>query len=167
MARLTETAAAQGLPVELGGLRLSLCPVARAWWLRDAGGEAVPGLAFPKPSRMTRSDGARAVWFGPGEALVFADEVAGEAVEMTDAIGLLRIAGAGWRDVLARLVPIDLREAELPPGAAPRTLVEGVAISVLRTDHDAVELMVGRSWTDWLAGRTLRAMRHVSERGGD
>ena len=84
------------------------------------------GAEFPKANRMTGKAGARAVFSGRGQALVLGPAlapIAGAAMtDQSDAWACVTLDGPSARDVLARLVPIDLREGAFKRGHAARTL---------------------------------------------
>jgi heterotetrameric sarcosine oxidase gamma subunit len=118
------------------------------------------GLALPAPGQVTAGKGGtRAIWVGPGRALVCGAAVPDLAalaavVDQSDASAVVRVEGAAVTDVLARLVPIDLRPAAFPEGTTARTLIGHMMASVTRVGPDAIELMVFRS----MAGTLVREL---------
>jgi sarcosine oxidase subunit gamma len=107
------------------------------------------GLAMPAPNRFVEKTGARIVWTGRDQA--FLTGVAPPAIEgaaltdQTDGWAVLALSGAQATDVLARLVPVDLRLPACPVGTALRTQVNHMNAVILRTGDYAVEIMVFRS----------------------
>lgn len=107
------------------------------------------GLGFPAPNTFAEKKGARIVWTGRDQAFLIG--VAPPALEgaaltdQSDGWTVLAISGPGAVDVLARLVPIDLRLAAFPVGRVARTQVNHMNAVILRTGDYALELMVFRS----------------------
>lgn len=125
------------------------------------------GLELPGPNRAHASGGARALWIGPGRVLLCGvappDALAAEAaiVAQSDGHAAVRLAGAGAVDVLARLVPVDLRAPHFPPGSTARTLLGHMTVSVTRweADPEAFEILAMRS----MAGTLVQELRHAME----
>lgn len=107
------------------------------------------GLTIPSPNSFTEKKGARIVWTGRDQSFligVAAPEMAGAALtDQTDGWSTLALSGAGSVDVLARLVPIDLRLAACPVGSALRTGLNHMNAVILRTGDHAFEVMIFRS----------------------
>ena len=57
----------------------------------------------------------------------------------------MRIQGPGAEDVLARLVPLDLRFAAFPEGAVARSGLNHMPMLLLREAGEAFQIMVFRS----------------------
>ena len=119
----------------------------------------IAGMAVPAAGRV-ESAGARAfAWMSPDEALLMLppDEVAevlsaldaalagphALAIDVSDARAVFRLDGAGWRDVLARLTPADLRA--FGPGIFRRTRLAQVAAAFWMPEPDAVDVLCFRS----------------------
>ena len=125
------------------------------------------GLGWPAPDRSTTDGARRAVWTGPGQALVSGDlpDLPHCAVtDQSDAFAVVRLAGPEAEAVLARLVPIDLRAAAFPPGASARTLLGHMTATVIREDGGAFTLMVFRSMAGTLVHELVRAAEGVETR---
>lgn len=163
--------------VSVGGVTLAEVPVTKAVLIAAFPGrgdaaarefESATGLAFPEPDRVSAKDGVVAVWTGPAQALVFGDppEIAGAArIDQSDGVARLALEGGGARDVLARLVPLDLREASFPAGAGARTLLGHIPAGLLRTAEARFEILVPRSMAASAVHDLTRAMRGVAARG--
>ena len=128
------------------------------------------GLTFPAPNSFTERNGARIVWTGRDQAFLLGaapPALEGAALtDQTDGWTLLALSGAGVADVLARLVPVDMRAAAFPVGRAIRTQLNHMNVVILRTGDQAVEILVFRSMarTAW---HELEATMHmVSARQG-
>jgi sarcosine oxidase subunit gamma len=107
------------------------------------------GLAMPAPNTFAEKKGARIVWTGREQAFlmgVTAPTLEGAAVtDQTDGWTTLALSGVAAVDVLARLVPVDLRLAVCPVGTALRSQVNHMNAVILRTGDYAFEIMVFRS----------------------
>ncbi len=127
------------------------------------------GAALPEVGQTTGDAHKRVVWAGRHQFMVL-----GAAVEpikgaaMTDQTGAWACAaleGETARDVLARLVPIDLREGAFPEGAAARTLVGHMPAVLMRTGPEGYGIMVFRSMARTLAHDLKEAMESVAALG--
>jgi sarcosine oxidase subunit gamma len=116
---------------------------------------------------------ARVSWAGSGQWLVeglgpgeVADWLTGLAAvsDQTDAWAGTRLSGAAAREMLARLVPIDLIPEAFPPGTAARTLLRHVPLLLIAREEGAFELLVPRSYARTAVSDLVRAMRLVAGR---
>ena len=104
--------------------------------------------------------GARLLGMQPDQLLIlFAapdpDRAAGTVVEalgpdayvtdQSDSWAMLRIAGAGARAALERICMLDLDDAAFPEGRVARTVMEHLAVIILRDGPDSFLLMSPRS----------------------
>lgn len=122
------------------------------------------GIALPKPNRTTSRGDARSIWLGPGQALVMSDVVpdldgAAAITDQSDAWATIEVSGSDVVDVLARLVPIDLRLTTFKVGHTARTMLGHMTASVTRTGKDRIEVMVMRSMAETL----LHDLRQAAE----
>lgn len=122
------------------------------------------GLSFPAPNSFADKKGARIVWTGREQAFVIGAHppaLEGAALtDQTDGWTVLGLSGAAAVDVLARLVPVDLRLSAFPVGRVARTQVNHMNAVILRTGDYALEIMVFRSMarTAWHELETTMAM---------
>ncbi len=136
----------------------------------DAVLRAGDGLGFPAPNRMEVSDDIRILWAGQGRALLIgADAPAGlnglaALTDQADSYACARVSGADASDVLARLVPVDLRLPQFAVGHTVRTFVNHMMGSVTRVSADAFEVMVMRSMGRTLVHELAEAMTAVDAR---
>ncbi|NVK15987.1 MAG: sarcosine oxidase subunit gamma [Rhodobacteraceae bacterium] len=168
------------LPVSLGGLSLTEEQPGSMWALAPFKGqekglskalEAAHGMAFPAVNRATGKAGSRAVWFGRDMALLMG--VAPDAklakhaalTDQSDAWAVVRLDGAGAQDVLARLVPVDLRPQVFKRGHTVRTELKHMMASVTRIGPQAFQIMVFRSMAKTLVHDLKTAMEAVTARG--
>lgn len=173
------------LPLVLGAARLEagapermvgIVPFARqeaavAAALGTAGPVGLP-TDLPVGARVALAGGGWLTWAGArfwllagAPAATAAVALAGIAAvaEQGDAWAAMRLSGADRRDVLARLVPLDLAPADFPPGASARTLLGHVPLLLVATEAD-FELLVPRSYADSALDDLARAMRAVAGR---
>jgi len=128
------------------------------------------GVGLPLANRWVGRGEARVQWFGHGTWLVtgaVALEGLAAVTDQSDAWGVVRVAGAGVEDVLARLVPMDLRLARFDVGAAARTMLGHMSVAVARVDTQAFDVMVMRSMAATLVHDLDGAMRGVAARGSN
>lgn len=107
------------------------------------------GLAFPAPNAMAAKGAARLVWAGRDLAfLIDADPAPLQGLaaltDQTDGWCGLRLTGPAAADVLARLVPLDLRAAAFPPGRVARAPLNHMQM-ILIAEADGFTLFVFRS----------------------
>lgn len=157
---IAKTPCAGLLPLEIGTVSLTEVVIERAVSVAPFAGQtdAMP-FAFPKPNRVTGPT-PRAIWIGPGQALVIgADlpQLPAAVVDQSDGMAIVRIDGAQVEDVLARLVPVDLRAMQV--GHTARTLIAHMTGSVTKVAPDAFEIMVMRSMAGTVVHDLERAAR--------
>ena len=167
------------LPVTVGDLRLtevvpgrmtSLAPYRGATGALSAAMQAAHGVAWPEPGRMTEQPAARSLWFGREMALLIGpapdESLAAHAAltDQTDAWAVVHLEGRQAAEVLARLCPLDLREAVFAPGHTARTDVAHMAGSVSRLGPQTWQIMVFRSMATTLVHEVEIAMARVAAR---
>lgn len=140
------------------------------------GGKAVAkglktlGLAMPEPNAFIEKKGARIVWTGRDQAFLMGIEppaLEGAAVtDQSDGWAALALTGAGAVDVLARLVPVDLRLAAFPVGRAIRTQLNHMNVVILRTGDHAFEVLAFRSMARTAWHELETTMHMVAARAG-
>jgi heterotetrameric sarcosine oxidase gamma subunit len=129
------------------------------------------GMAFPAAGRATGKAGARAIWFSHGQAILQGpapDAALAEHAALTDqsdAWVVVRLEGKGAVDVLARLMPLDLRPSVFKRGHTARTELLHMAASVTKTGENAFQIMVFRSMAKTLVHDLKTAMEGVATRG--
>ncbi len=128
------------------------------------------GLAMPEPNAFIEKKGARIVWTGRDQAFLMSADcpaLEGAAVtDQSDGWAVLALAGPAAADVLARLVPIDLRLSACPVGRALRTQVNHMNAVVLRVGDHAFEIMVFRSMARTAWHELETTMQMVAARAG-
>ena len=140
---------------------------------------AATGAGMPAPLGMTRGDGGLVGWMSPDEILLILPHDAREAAlyrlcetldggsylvaDVSDMRALFRIPGRNARDVLAKLVPIDMSYQGFGAGTFRRTRLAQVAAAVWmddRSDQQAFEVMVMRSHAEYAFGVLRAAAAH-------
>ncbi|MEM9550728.1 MAG: sarcosine oxidase subunit gamma [Pseudomonadota bacterium] len=167
------------LPIAMGsatlsevdpGVMTSLSPFA---WAGDAMAEALKtahGMAWPRPNRATGKEGARAIWFGRAHILLVGPSpdaalaAHGALTDQSDAWAVVRLEGDDAVDVLARLVPVDLRASAFRRGFTVRTQLQHMTTSITRVGERAFQIMVFRSMSATLVHDLKTAMEGVAAR---
>jgi sarcosine oxidase subunit gamma len=128
------------------------------------------GLSMPEPNTFLEKKGARIVWTGRDQAFLIGAEppaLDGAALtDQTDGWSVLALSGGGAVDVLARLVPMDLRLAAFPVGRAVRTQLNHMNVVILRAGDYAFEVMCFRSMAQTAWHEIVAAMQTLAARGG-
>jgi sarcosine oxidase subunit gamma len=129
------------------------------------------GMSLPKPNRATGTAANRAVWFGQGQAMLLGPapnwSLQNEAtvVDQSDAWAVVKLEGVSAEDVLARLVPVNLRGATFKRGHTARTMLGHMTVSITRVGEQAFQIMTFRSMAKTLVHDLQRAMESLAARG--
>ena len=130
--------------------------------------EQAVGCDLPAVGAFTENGATRVVWTGLDQYFVMGAEavsIPGAALtDQSDAWAAVRVSGAGSRDVLARLVPIDLRPGVFGVGHAARTMLGHMSCLLMRVETDAYMVLVFRSMAASAAHDLDRAMRMAAAR---
>ncbi|MEM6303278.1 MAG: sarcosine oxidase subunit gamma family protein [Pseudomonadota bacterium] len=178
MVELKATSPAAGLlPLRMGGVEVAECDLGHLTSIAtfDAAEtgkvlEKAHGLALPGPLRSTETGGARCLWFGHREVLLIGpapDPALAEhaaVVDQSDGWTCVTVKGAGAADVLARLVPVDVRERAFPTGHTMRSLVFHMNASITRLSADQFLVLVFRSMAGTLVHDLKQAMEAIAAR---
>ncbi|MFG5383296.1 sarcosine oxidase subunit gamma [Yoonia sp. R2-816] len=164
------------LPLEIGGITVTEVALERIYSVAPLAGKTMAtstalkeqiGLGLSAPNRATSNRSARMQWFGHRTWLVTAavdlDELAA-VTDQSDAWAIIRIEGADVEDVLARLVPIDLRAATFKNGHTARTMLGHMSVAITRVGGQVFEVMAMRSMAGTLVHELEVAMRGVAAR---
>ncbi|MGP6087487.1 sarcosine oxidase subunit gamma [Antarctobacter jejuensis] len=179
MVELTAKTACEGLlPISRGGVTLSeiapghitaLLPLRGQRAALSAALQAAHGVSFPEVGKADEGEGVSCIWSGRDQAFLIGpapDPGLAELAAMTDqsdAWATVLLAGEAAEDVLARLVPIDLRPAAFPVGTSARTLCQHMTITIWRRE-DGFGIMAFRSMARTLAHEIGEAMASVAAR---
>ena len=82
--------------------------------------------------------------------------------DQSDGWAVMRLEGAGARDVLARLCPLDLRAPVFKRGHTARSLLGHMNASITRVGVNAFEIMVFRSMANTAVHELNEAMKSVA-----
>jgi sarcosine oxidase subunit gamma len=132
----------------------------------------VLGEVPPLPGRQSSFQGMRWLWAGqrswlamteaddPEFAPTLARRSAGIAAvtEQSDGRAILRIEGPAVREILTRVVPIDLHPASFPEDATALTLAAQINVQIWRDGENAFELACFRSFAMALFAGMERAL---------
>ncbi|MEI4471701.1 sarcosine oxidase subunit gamma [Frigidibacter sp. MR17.24] len=178
MANLYERSPAEGLvPLTVGAMVLDEHRPGRVTSVAPLAGQqaavaaalAALGLGWPAPGRAVAGAVASCLWTGRGQA--FLTGIAPEGLEglaaltdQSDAWTVLTLAGPGTRAALARLCPVDLSPARLPPEASLRTQLGHMAAILRPIGAETVEIWVFRSMAATAVHEIATAMRGVAAR---
>lgn len=176
---IAKTACGGLLPISAGGVTLSeidmgqitaLLPLAGRRAALSKALEAVHGVPFPANGQVSTGPGVTCVWSGRDQAFLMGtapDPGLSDMAAMTDqsdAWAAVLLAGERAEDVLARLVPLDLRASVFPVGASARTLCQHMTVTIWRR-ADGFAIMAFRSMARTLAHELGDAMASVAARG--
>ncbi|MEM6941524.1 MAG: sarcosine oxidase subunit gamma family protein [Pseudomonadota bacterium] len=133
--------------------------------------EDAHGLAWPAPGQSRVAGDVRCIWFGLRDVLLmgtFPDAALsrhGAVVDQSDAWAVVSLSGSSAVDVLARLVPIDLRDSAFGVDATARTQLGHMQCSITKLRTDCFMIMVFRSMAGTLYHDLTDAMAGVAARG--
>lgn len=168
------------LPLEKGGVTVTeldpgpmtlVAPLKRQAAALSKAMQAAHGVGFPAPNTTETATGTEAAWFGRDQALLIGavpdPTLARHAAlsDQGDAWAVVRVAGEGVAEVLARLIPVDLRDSAFPPGRSIRTQIGHMAGAVTRLPDGGYRLMVFRSMAGTLVHDLERVLTHHAARG--
>lgn len=180
MAELRARTPCEGLlPVEIGALALTEVDPGRMTSISPRRGaeealsqalKAAHGVTLPASGRSTGRGGARALWFGRGQVLLMGPEPDAALsrhaalTDQSDGWAVVRLEGHLAEDALARLVPLDLRQAVFKRNHMARTQLMHMACSITRISDSAFQIMVFRSMAGSAVHDLTGAMRAVAAR---
>lgn len=160
------------LPLEVGGIVVTEVSVDRLTSVAPYNGQAKAasaclkdqvGAVLPAPNRRSGA----VSWFGHGVWMVAGavslDGVAA-VTDQSDAWAVVHIAGQGVEDVLARLVPADLREHIFKTNHVAKTMLGHMSVTITRVGPQGFEIMVMRSMSATLVHDLHIALRGVASR---
>lgn len=123
--------------------------------------EKAVGVAVPGVREITEADGRGAAWMSPDELLLMLpyaqvpdtlealnSALAGThflAVNVSDARAVFRLHGAGGREVIAKLCPVDMAPGAFGPGRIRRTRMAQIPAALWMTDEETVQVVCFRS----------------------
>ncbi len=167
------------LPLAKGQVTLSSVPLDPMWSIAPFAGKTEPvsealgklGVSLPATGRSVSKSGIECVWFSRGEVmLIGAQPPEGLAehaavTDQSDSWAVCMLKGAPAEAVLARLIPLDLRQATFKRGHTARSLLNHMPLHLTRTANDAFRLMTFRSMASTMVHELSTTMGHVAARG--
>jgi sarcosine oxidase subunit gamma len=179
VADLLPTPALAEAPLALAGVTLALADPGPLSLIAPFPGAAAGvaaalaplGLTFPAAGRSQTAGAARILWTGRDQA--FLAGIAAPATlsphaavtDQTDGWATLSLTGTGAAEVLARLVPLDLRPAAFAPGSVARSALMHCPLIVLAGD-EGFALMTFRSMARTAWHEIATALRQRAARIG-
>ncbi|RBI82795.1 sarcosine oxidase subunit gamma [Rhodosalinus halophilus] len=169
------------LPLRSGTVRLAEVDPGRITSLMPGPGQAAAldralsethGLGWPAPGQAILSQRGGVVWTGLDQAMLMGpapDPALARHAALTDqsdAWAVADLSGGDGPEVLARLVPVDLRPQAFAEGATARTLLGHMTASITRTGPETLRIMVFRSMARTLVHDLHAAMDAVAARRG-
>jgi heterotetrameric sarcosine oxidase gamma subunit len=152
------------------GAMTSIAPFKGHDTAASSGLKAAHGMAMPAFNRATGKAEARAIWLSRGQVMLVGPypdaSLSGHAAmtDQADAWAVVRLEGAGSEDVLARLIPVDVRVSVFKRGHTMRTDLLHMMASVTRIGDTAFQIMVFRSMAETLVHDLKSAMEGVASR---
>ena len=143
--------------------------------------KAAVGVDVPEQRKMAMADGKGAGWMSPDELLLLVPyaevekTVAGlhkslakahsMVVNVSDARVMFRLKGAGVREVLAKVAPVDLSAEAFGQGDLRRSRIAQVAAAFWMSGEDEFTLVAFRSVADYVFGVLKTGAQPGSEVG--
>ncbi|WP_293451832.1 sarcosine oxidase subunit gamma [Planktotalea sp.] len=133
--------------------------------------ETALGIKLPKVGKSTSRAGQGVVWFSQGQFLALGFDVPAGVhglaalTDQSDAWCALDLTGEGAEDVLARLVPVDLRITTFKAGHALRSQLGHMPLHITRLKSGGFRLLSFRSMAGTTVHEIQRAMDHLAGRG--
>lgn len=168
------------LPLEIGNAVLSEIDLGRMTSIMPFEGKQATvagilkssnGVDLPEPNRTSEKAGCRVIWFARGQVLLVGADPDpalrrhAALTDQSDAWAVVALEGGGAEDVLARLVPVDLRSSAFKIGHTLRSQVVHMNASITRVGAVAFQIMVFRSMAETLVHDLRSAMEGVAARG--
>lgn len=135
------------------------------------------GTGFPEVGRAELAPGHGILWMAPDEVLILLPQGAASgavatleaalagrhhlALDVSDMRAMVAIEGVGLREVLAKLVPVDMSPGVFVPGKVRRTRLGQVAAAFWLEAEDSARLVTFRS-----VGEYALALLRAAAAGG-
>lgn len=148
---------------------------------QKAVGEGAEGAGVPETRQITTAGDSAVAWMSPDELLIIcphaeaparaaalAQALSGEhalAVNVSDARAVFDLTGAGSREVLAKLCPVDFAPGAFKQGEIRRTRMAQVAAAVWMTGPDSFRVVCFRSVAAYVFGLLQASAQPGSEVG--
>ena len=127
------------------------------------------GLVLPATQRSTGKASARCLWYGAQYLLIGPKPHPALAktavlVDQSDCFAAITLKGMHSREILARLVPINVSPAVFKQGHSARSLLQHIHISITRVSKDGFLILAPRSMAGTLIKDLNSAMQTVAVR---
>jgi heterotetrameric sarcosine oxidase gamma subunit len=181
VARLIPISPNRGMtPVSHGAAHLAEAPMTAIWSIAPYRGQkaalsaalqSAHGLGFPEPGMAPAQGAVTLAWSGHEQAMLIgavpdpALAAFAAITDQSDAWAHLLLSGPAARDVLARLVPIDLSPAAFAVGHAARSQLGHMNLLLIQPQDGVFALMVYRSMAATALHEVTQVMRMVAARG--
>lgn len=130
------------------------------------------GLALPEPGCWVGDDALALLWCAPGQFLAVGDAVKVQrlaaalqgvalTIDLTGARVVVRVSGWDVREVLARVVPLDLHPRVMGPGRVAATVAAHIGVQIWQVDEAPSYDLAGPVS---FAGSLLRALELAGAR---
>jgi sarcosine oxidase subunit gamma len=132
--------------------------------------EKALGMTLPKVGRSSSSTKQEIAWFSQGQFLAFRIENAqglqgiAAITDQSDAWCALELKGDAALNVLARLVPVDLRPSSFKQGHCLRSQLGHMPLHITRMGNDAFRLLSFRSMAGTMVHEISRTMDLLAAR---
>lgn len=141
--------------------------------------KSVTGAEVPAQRQNTIDGESGAAWMSPDELLLFVPyagidakidalntELAGEhflAANVSDARAMFRLDGAGVREIVAKLMPVDMSSDAFGPGDFRRTRMAQIPAAFWMPTGDSVQIVCFRSVAEY----AFNLLKDAAEPGGE
>jgi len=141
--------------------------------------KAVTGMAVPGVRKIDMAGESGAAWMSPDELLLFVPyaevnaklaeldkALTGQhflAVNVSDARAMFHLDGAGAREVVAKLMPVDMSADAFGPGDFRRTRMAQIPAAFWMPTETSVQIVCFRSVADY----AFNLLKDASEPGGE
>lgn len=140
--------------------------------------KSVSGVDLPAQRKIEMNGESGAAWMSPDELLIFVpyaqvntklaelqDALQGThflAVNVSDARAMFHLEGQGVREVVAKLMPVDMRRDAFGPGDFRRTRMAQIPAAFWMPAQDAVQIVCFRSVGEY----AFNLLKDAAEPGG-
>ncbi|MEM7506356.1 MAG: sarcosine oxidase subunit gamma family protein [Pseudomonadota bacterium] len=124
------------------------------------------GVDVPTPLTATFNGAGGAVWMSQDEVLLLTeyDRIGAKitklnkaldnhhvmVLDVSDARAVIRVTGAGARELMAKGAPLDVSDAAFPVGTARRTHFAEIAVGIWRREEEVWEIVCFQSYAQHL-----------------
>lgn len=138
--------------------------------------KAATGLGVPKQRQVLTKGSNGVAWMSPDELLIMvpysaATQTAADlqlalsgqhalVANVSDARAVFRIAGAGCREVIAKLAPVDMASDKFAPCTIRRTRIAQIAAAFWMVDEETAELVCFRSVAQYAFDILIQAAKN-------